>query len=236
MQKELLLKTKAQLESNIDLKYQKSMSGFVVGGKAKLYGVKVPVLRKIAAEVNKDLKSATDEQFLEFVDKVYAQGSHEEKHLACYLVEKRKSVLGYFNWRLIKKWSAVVDNWANNDVLACLVIGPWVVLNFEERIKYLEQFIDSKNLWHRRLALVSMIMPIRAQKGVNVSLRFVSKVAKERDPMITKAVSWLLREMVRKGFSKEVTAYLKANKNVLAPLVVREVINKLTTGLKNPKK
>jgi 3-methyladenine DNA glycosylase AlkD len=49
--------------------------------------------------------------------------------------------------------------------------------------------------------------------------------------MITKAVSWVLREMT-KSHPDQVAAYLKENREVLAAHVVREVNNKLCTGLK----
>lgn len=52
--------------------------------------------------------------------------------------------------------------------------------------------------------------------------------------MITKAVSWALREMT-KLHSDLVGAYLEKNREVLAAHVVCEVNNKLRTGLKSGK-
>ena len=52
--------------------------------------------------------------------------------------------------------------------------------------------------------------------------------------MITKAVSWALREMT-KTHPDQVAAYLEENQEVLAAHVVREVNNKLRTGLKSGK-
>jgi 3-methyladenine DNA glycosylase AlkD len=54
--------------------------------------------------------------------------------------------------------------------------------------------------------------------------------------MIQKAISWVLREMVRPGYKKEVEKYLNQNKSLFATYVVREVTNKLKTGLKSGKK
>lgn len=52
--------------------------------------------------------------------------------------------------------------------------------------------------------------------------------------MITKAVSWALQEMIKKH-PDQVAAYLEQNQEVLASHVVREVSNKLRTGLKSGK-
>ena len=50
--------------------------------------------------------------------------------------------------------------------------------------------------------------------------------------MITKAVSWVLRETT-KTHPHQVAAYLNDNQAMLAGYIVREVTNKLRTGLKS---
>ena len=64
----------------------------------------------------------------------------------------------------------------------------------------------------------------------------IDEIKNDKGPMIQKAVSWVLREMIRAGFNKEVDVYLHQNKNIFATYVVREVDNKLRTGLKSGKK
>jgi 3-methyladenine DNA glycosylase AlkD len=67
-------------------------------------------------------------------------------------------------------------------------------------------------------------------------LAAIGVVKKDKDPMIQKAISWVLREMIRAGFGKEVGVYLHQNKNTFATYVIREVNNQLRTGLKSGKK
>jgi len=52
--------------------------------------------------------------------------------------------------------------------------------------------------------------------------------------MITKAVSWMLRDLSKKHPDR-VASYLEDNRDVLAGHVLREVTNKLKTGLKSGK-
>jgi 3-methyladenine DNA glycosylase AlkD len=63
----------------------------------------------------------------------------------------------------------------------------------------------------------------------------IDQIIDDQDPMIQKAISWVLREMVRASFNKEVEKYLAKNRDKLAGYVVREVTNKLKTGLKSGK-
>jgi 3-methyladenine DNA glycosylase AlkD len=57
----------------------------------------------------------------------------------------------------------------------------------------------------------------------------------DHDDMVVKALSWALRELVVHD-PDAVSAFLSEHADVLAARVKREVRNKLTTGLKNPKR
>jgi 3-methyladenine DNA glycosylase AlkD len=52
--------------------------------------------------------------------------------------------------------------------------------------------------------------------------------------MVVKALSWALREVAKKH-PKEARAFLTSHKNTLAARVLKEVNNKLSTGLKTPR-
>ena len=57
----------------------------------------------------------------------------------------------------------------------------------------------------------------------------------DTDDMVVKAMSWALRELVVHD-PDAVREFLSEYEDVLAARVKREVRNKLTTGLKNPKR
>ncbi len=85
------------------------------------------------------------------------------------------------------------------------------------------------------MALVATVRMNReaADPGIlDLTLRLVDRVKEERHPMITKAVSWVLRGLT-KHHRDRAAAYLEENRDVLAAHVVREVNNKLRTGLKS---
>ena len=56
----------------------------------------------------------------------------------------------------------------------------------------------------------------------------------DRDDMVIKALSWALRELSKRD-ADSVNNFLQKHEEALAPRVVREVKNKLQTGLKNPR-
>ncbi|MFY9608599.1 MAG: DNA alkylation repair protein, partial [Blastocatellia bacterium] len=59
-------------------------------------------------------------------------------------------------------------------------------------------------------------------------------LVEDRDDMVEKALSWALRELA-KGDPGSARAFLREHESVLGARVLREVRNKLATGLKNPR-
>ncbi len=118
-----------------------------------------------------------------------------------------------------------------------LVLGPWLGADFETRGKHLWDLIGDPNVWSRRLALVATVPLNRrpASRISDVAFGLIEHVMAERDPMITKAVSWALREMTKTD-KERVAQFTEGHAKLLAPLVVREVHNKLRTGLKTPRR
>src|SRR6516225_5316855 len=91
-----------------------------------------------------------------------------------------------------------------------------------------------RNINKRRAALVLLTAPVRYSDDKRLSelgFEVIRALQPEREIIITKAVSWLLRSMVRyhKG---AVSAYLKKNQSSLPAVAVRETRRKIATGRK----
>jgi len=93
-------------------------------------------------------------------------------------------------------------------------------------------------VWWRRAALVSTV-PLNRVAGTTGdparTLRICSMLIADRADMVVKAMSWALRELAKRN-AAAVRQFVEQHEQVLASRVIREVRNKLSTGLKNPKK
>jgi 3-methyladenine DNA glycosylase AlkD len=65
-----------------------------------------------------------------------------------------------------------------------------------------------------------------------VALKVVDRLKPEREVIITKAVSWVLRSMI-KHYRASVEDYLTENADTLPSIAVRETRAKLVTGRKS---
>jgi 3-methyladenine DNA glycosylase AlkD len=83
--------------------------------------------------------------------------------------------------------------------------------------------------WCWRRALVATV-PLRDSKR---TLAICGMLIDDRHDLVVKALSWALRAM-SKYDAKAARAFIGEHRERLAARVIREVGNKLTTGLKNP--
>jgi 3-methyladenine DNA glycosylase AlkD len=65
------------------------------------------------------------------------------------------------------------------------------------------------------------------------TLSICGRLAHDHHPMVAKALSWALRALVPHD-RQSVARFLVQHNAELAPLVKREVLHKMQTGLKNP--
>jgi 3-methyladenine DNA glycosylase AlkD len=131
-----------------------------------------------------------------------------------------------------------INSWGTVDSFGRLLSGPaWLRDQIEDAV--IHRWAHSDDLWWRRAALVSTVaLNVRSHGGygdTGRTLEVCRILVADHEDMVVKAMSWALREMVVHD-PDAVSAFLEEYEYVLAARVKREVRNKLTTGLKNPKR
>ena len=225
-----------QIRQHADPEHQARMSMVVPTG-LKVYGLRVPQLRDIARAWRRAHQQIAREDLMALVEALWDGRSREERLLVIYLLGHYKRWIPDLTWAHFERWRQDLDNWEITDGLGQWVLALWLLGDPKARLAHLRNLIADEDVWSRRLALVATTPINRGHTGFtipNLTLELVDRVKEERHPMITKAVSWALREMTR-SHPDQVAAYLEENREVLAAHVVREVGNKLRTGLKSGK-
>jgi 3-methyladenine DNA glycosylase AlkD len=101
--------------------------------------------------------------------------------------------------------------------------------------KLIGRLARSKDINKRRASLVLLTRPVHAFKDSRFrdeAFETIERLQAERDILITKAVSWLLRSMTT-HHRKAVAAFMKANAETLPKIAIRETNTKLKTGTKS---
>lgn len=151
-----------------------------------------------------------------------------------YLPEYRKKLEPWF----LDSWLDYAEGWAEVD---CICQGNFteeeILSKWPEWSKLVKDFSNSENVHKRRASLVLLTGPVRHSEDGRLSdlaFKNIDKLKGEKDILITKAISWLLRDLT-KNHRNKVEHYLEKNADSLPKIAVRETKNKLKSGRKSGK-
>jgi 3-methyladenine DNA glycosylase AlkD len=198
-----------------------------------------PALRQLRREYTRRL-AASDAKFmldlaLHLV--VDAVPVFVDRFFAYELLTHHPAGLASLRARDVEALGRGLDSWAAVDTFACYVTGPaWREGQLSDAL--IRRWSRSPDRWWRRTALVSTVplnCPARGGRGDTPrTLVVCESLLHDRDDMVVKAMSWALRELSKRDASA-VEDFLSSHGSAVAPRVIREVRNKLRTGLKNPR-
>jgi 3-methyladenine DNA glycosylase AlkD len=194
-------------------------------------------IRSVRRDFSKLLAKAEAEFVLNLAFNLMELPGFEFRFIAYELVQHHRAAFTSLNGPTLEKLGNGMNNWAAVDCFGCYLAGPaWR----ERQIKgsVVRGWTRAKDRWWRRAALVSTVALNNKARGgtgdARATLMICRLLTADRDDMVVKALSWALRELSKRDPSS-VREFLREHEGELAPRVVREVNNKLKTGLKNPR-
>ncbi len=209
----------------------------IIGRLCALPVQNVPNLRALRWEYSKQLAKSSPRTILDLAFRLLDDPRLEFRFIAFELVCHHRGALARVGPKELLRLSRGLASWGDVDAFACYLSGP-VWREGQVSDKLIHQWAASPDRWLRRTALVSTVpLNNKARGGQGNAVRTLEvcrALVKDRDDMVVKALSWALRELAKRD-PGAVRTFLKENKSVLAARVLREVRNKLTTGLKNPR-
>jgi 3-methyladenine DNA glycosylase AlkD len=200
------------------------------------YPISAPVLRKIAKNWMRENRELSAIRFSSLLTSLVKGESSTEKCMIGILLDYSTSEQRKFNPVLFHKWLDYLVGWAEVDSVCT---GNYTVIEIHKQWKVwkpqLNKLARSKNINKRRASLVLLCSPlqkIQDDRLADQALVTVEKLKHENEILITKAISWVLRSMV-KNYRKKLTVYLEENADTLPKIALRETKVKLETGVKN---
>jgi 3-methyladenine DNA glycosylase AlkD len=197
-------------------------------------------VRKVRREFSRILAPESPQAVLDFARLLLSRLDPVLRFVVYELVSKHGPTFATISSDQIVELGAGLDSWSSVDCFALYLSGPvWAAGRISDQtiVKWASLRSTEEDRWWRRAALVSTVSLSRQGLATNIPkvLRICTLLIHDRDDMVVKALSWALRELVRKHRSAA-RHFLDHNRQALAPRVLREVECKLTTGLKSPRK
>lgn len=196
-----------------------------------LYGVKTPIVQRLAKEYFKDIKDKPKKDIYTLCEELFKSGYMEEAFIACNWSYALKNIYEKKDFYIFKKWvEKYVSNWAVCDTFCNHTVGEFLE-KFPEYIKEIKKWTKSKNRWVKRAVAVSFIVP--AKKGL--FLKDVFEIAdimlEDKDDMVQKGYGWALKAASNKH-QKEVFDYVMKNKKSMPRTSLRYAIEKMPENLR----
>jgi 3-methyladenine DNA glycosylase AlkD len=224
------IKKNAEKES----KEQKGWVKKYMGTSKVFYSLKAEVKNRIVKDWIKNHKDISLVEYQKFLNSLYNGKSHEEFSFAGRLLEYLPKFRAQLDPDCLNKWLDNAEGWGEVDSMCQSNFSSKEMLaNWGKWKKLLTKFAKDKNIHKRRASVVLLTKAVRESDDKKLSdLAFanISRLKKEKEILITKAISWLLRSLI-KNHKAEVQKYLKENAD-LPKIAVRETKAVLLTGKK----
>jgi len=195
-----------------------------------------PSVRAVRREYSRKLKEADPRFVLDLARELVENYGH--RGVAYELIEGHRAAFHSLGEAELEALGRGINSWWSVDSFARTLAGPaWRDGQVSDEL--IHRWAHSQDRWWRRAALVSTVaLNVRSRGGkgdVPRTLAVCCLLVDDHDDMVVKAMSWALRELIVHD-PQAVREFLAEHDNVLAARVKREVRNKLTTGLKNPRR
>jgi len=193
-------------------------------------------VREIRRQYSQQIKGASSRYVLDLARDLLEHFGH--RWVAYELIYAHKAAFQSLGETELEQLGKGIDSWWTVDAFARTLSGPaW--LNRRVSDGLIHRWAGSEDRWWRRAALVSTVaLNVRSHGGtgdVPRTLAVCRLLVSDHDEMVLKAMSWALRELVPHD-PIAVQEFLVEYDPVLAALAKREVRNKISTGLKNPRR
>lgn len=203
-------------------------------GSSELHGL--AALRQLRRVLSRRLRAAPGRLVIELAAALIDSGAPGARVLASELVLHHPTALDGISRRDVRGLAGVLASWSDVDVFACMIAGQALRRGALPEADVLRWARSRDRFWRRAALVATVPLNVRAQGGsgdARRTLRVCSALAGDRDDTVVKALSWALRALAERD-APAVRRFVASKRARLAPRVLREVRNKLRTGLKNP--
>jgi 3-methyladenine DNA glycosylase AlkD len=198
----------------------------------------VPELRIAAKKWAGQHKDIPVKDFEQLVTSLIKESSALKKCMGGILLGYMPGQRGLLSPSLYESWLDHTTGWGEIDAVCYGHFTAGEILgNYEKWKRLINKLSKSDNINKRRAAIVLLTKPVKQSPDNRLrelAVSVIDTLKHEKSILITKAISWLLRNLIHLHKDK-VEDYLDKNKDILPRIAIRETLNKLRSGRKSGK-
>ena len=191
------------------------------------YNVGTSAMRALARSIHGAHRAHWSiDEAVAFADALITDRHLEVKSVGIELVARYRRD---FTPRLLQVWKRWLAenhsaNWATTDSICAFLIGP-LLIRYPALAARMRGWTHDRNMWVRRAAAVGLIPSLRFGLASDLSYEIASRLHRDDEDLIQKAVGWLLRETGKQDPAR-LERYLRANGPSIPRTTVRYAIER----------
>lgn len=195
------------------------------------HGLKSAVSERIANDNFELVKDLSKAEIFDYCEIFWKSGMLEESFFACNWAYRMRKQFIPADFALFERWiDTYVNNWASCDTFCNHTVGEFLEM-YPEFLPELFRWAKSDNLWMRRAAAVSLIIPARKGLFKEEIFRIADILLTDKEDMVQKGYGWMLKVTI-KYYLQEVFDYVIEKKNVMPRTALRYAIEKMPVDMK----
>jgi 3-methyladenine DNA glycosylase AlkD len=199
------------------------------------YRLSVPAMRQFVKAWLAAHGPLDQAAWLRTLEALYTGDSMEERMAAGMLLSQHKAHRKALALDRLEGWLGQLHGWKEVDSNCQTVFTPAeLYARWAEWEPFLRRLAASPDVNRQRASLVLLVDVVRSSsdpRGMALAADLMTALQGEPDKRLSKAISWVLREAVKRH-RPAVEAYLAANRAHLPAATLRDVQTKLATGKK----
>jgi len=217
---------RADLEGHIDIAYRSRIRDHFNMDVSTFLGVRIPVVRKIAAAHFHDVRDRSIEDILDLCEDLLTAGTYEYKVIAFDWSYRCRRRLAPEHFGVLHRWLAhYVNDWTDCDDFCTHTLGAFLVdhPSFLEKVK---PWTASPNRWMRRASAVCLIYGLRRGKHLEPAFEVARALFQDEDDLVHKGCGWMLKD-ASKRYPDEVFDFVMAWRTSMPRTTLRTAVKLL---------
>lgn len=203
--------------------------------KIRCYGVRTPVVRKIAKQFFRRVQHLEKKEILSWSEALFQSGYNEEAVIAVQWAQEYVEQCTENDFILFEKWlTHFVDNWAKDDDFCLHLISP-LIRKYPRLVHSVKQWTSSENKWLRRASAVSFIISIQGFYVTTHDIHDIFDVAEmlllDPEDLVQKGYGWMLKATSLHR-QNEVFEFVLKHKENMPRTALRYAIEKMPNDLR----
>ncbi len=233
----IVKKIRKDLQQNVETEFRANYQRFFTE-KIFYYGVRTPVVRRLAEKYFKKLQASTSvdkKTIFTLSEELYRHQFHEEAIIATQWLAKLSGQFTKKDFKIFANWlNKYLDNWSKVDDF-CLHLFQPLIRKYPELISPIKLWSFSKNRWVRRASAVSLISTqgssYVSQHQLADIFTIVRTLFNDPEDLVQKAAGWLLKASSI-HHQQEIFKFVMKYRTQMSRTTLRYAIEKMPTDLR----